>query len=306
MQGIVIINAYVRGEKFIRQGERVAQELCALGLQTKVVRNGEIYAALASDGSVSHNFEGISFAVYLDKDKYLGRALEKAGVRLFNRAEAVENCDDKLTTYLTLAQAGVRLAKSVAAPLCYTQGAKVSDVFLRSVEGELGFPTVAKKSYGSFGAGVRLVRSYQELLAVEEEWLHAPHFYQECISESFGRDIRVIVIGGKAVAAMERVAQNGEFRSNVELGGRGKRVDLTEEYRAAAERCAAAMGLDYCGVDLLEGKEGAIVCEVNSNAFFEGIEEATGKNIARLYAEYIAQELGELAQPDEVDEPTKK
>ena len=97
----------------------------------------------------------------------------------------------------------------------------------------------------------------------------------------------MIVVGGKVVTAMERVAQAGEFRSNVELGGQGRQVVLPAEYKQTAERIAQALALDYCGVDLLEGAKGPIVCEVNSNAFFEGIEKVSGVNVAKAYSEYI-------------------
>lgn len=148
---------------------------------------------------------------------------------------------------------------------------------------------VVKKSYGSFGAGVRLVHGIPELVKTAQEFLYEPHFYQRYIAQSAGKDIRVIVVGGKAVAAMERVAQTGEFRSNVELGGKGRLIDtaLFENYAPTAELAAKWLGLDYCGVDLLETDEGAIVCEVNSNAFFEGIEGVTGINVAREYAKHI-------------------
>ena len=104
-------------------------------------------------------------------------------------------------------------------------------------------------------------------------------------------DVRVIVIGGHTVAAMER-RNDGDFRSNVAQGGSGEKIDLLEEFRIVAESCAEILGLDYCGVDLLYGKDGEpIVCEVNSNAFFSGIEKATGVNVAKAYAEHIINNL---------------
>ncbi len=286
MKGIVIINGYVGGEKFFRQGERIASALRALSVQAEVVRNGDILAVLEKNGGVALA-EEYDFAVYLDKDKYLGRALELAGLRLFNRAQAVETCDDKFTTYLALLGSGLSIPKSIAAPLCYTKGAKPNEKFLKSVADGLGFPLVAKKSYGSFGEGVQLIPGYPELYSFEENCLHIPHFYQAYIAEGAGRDIRVMVVGGKAVAAMERVASAGEFRSNIELGGKGRAIDLAPVYAQAAERAATVLGLDYCGVDLLTGEGGPVVCEVNSNAFFEGLEEATGVDIARVYASHI-------------------
>ena len=294
MKGLIVINAYPNGEKFYTQAKRIAKELDLLGCPTDVKRNGEIFVALDENGGVTHNLaEDYAFIVYLDKDKYLGHALETCGYRLFNSAKAVEICDDKLRTYFALQGAGLTLAESIPAPLCYTPNAKADEAFLSSVAERLGFPLVAKKSYGSFGAGVRLVHGIPELMKTAQEFLYEPHFYQRYISQSSGRDIRVIVVGGKAVAAMERVAQKGEFRSNVELGGKGELIGeaLFENYAPSAERAAAWLGLDYCGVDLLETEEGAVVCEVNSNAFFEGIEGVTGVNVAREYAMHILRSI---------------
>lgn len=288
MKGLVIINGYPNGEKFLRQGERIAEELRGYNVHVDVIKNGDIGVLLEGDGTVKSTLkEKYSFAVYLDKDKYLGRMLEMAGLRLFNCAEAIETCDDKMLTYLALRAAGVSMAKTIPAPLCYTPNTIPKLSFLQRVAKELQFPLVAKKSYGSFGAGVRLIHDMNGLQETEGEWLYIPHFYQEYVKESAGCDVRVIVIGGKAIASMERLAQEGEFRSNVELGGQGRRIVLDETYRQTAERVAEILGLDYCGVDLLKGERGPIVCEVNSNAFFEGLESVTGINVAKAYAEYI-------------------
>lgn len=295
MQGLIIINGYPRNEKFYRQAERIAEELRLLGVETDVRRNGEITATIERTGDVT-TFTGkeYDFAVYLDKDKYLGRMLEKRGLKLFNSAAAVETCDDKMTTYLALAGAGIPLVKSIPAPLCYTPEAKADERFLTTVAKELGFPLVTKHSYGSFGTGVQLVRDMPELIAAEQENLYRPHFYQKYLAEASGRDIRVVVIGGKCAAAMERVSKDGEFRSNIELGGRGEKIQPSADVVALAEETAAALALDYCGVDVLQTKEGGVVCEVNSNAFFEGLEKTTGVNVAKKYAEYIVQRVKNL------------
>ena len=288
MRGLILINGYPNGAKFYRQGERIAQELRALGVEADVVRNGEFIASLFSDGKVDITFtKEYDFVVYLDKDKYLGRMLEETGIRLFNPISAIETCDDKMLTYLALHKVNVPLIKSIPAPLCYTPTAKANETFLQNVATELGFPLVVKKSYGSCGAGGQLVPGMAELIKTANEFLYVPHFYQQFIKEAAGRDIRVIVIGGKAVAAMERVAQAGEFRSNIELGGVGKAIQPSEDVIDVAEKAAQALGLDYCGVDVLKVAGNAMICEVNSNAFFEGLETATGVNVARLYAEYI-------------------
>jgi len=292
LKGLIVINAYPNGEKFYTQARRIAQELQGLGCPTDVKRNGEVFALLNERGDVAHSLQDeYAFIVYLDKDKYLGQALESCGYRLFNSAKAVEICDDKLRTYFALQGAGVRLAESIPAPLCYTPNAKADETFLNSVAEKPGFPLVVKKSYGSFGAGVALVQNRAELYEKATEWLHIPHVYQAFVKESSGKDIRVIVVGGKALGGMERVAKTGEFRSNIELGGSGRKIALSEEYAKAAERAAKTLNLDYCGVDLLETDEGPIVCEVNSNAFFEGFEETLKIDVAAAYAKHIVQTI---------------
>ena len=292
MRSIVIINGYPSGEKFLRQGERIRSALQAQGVECDLLKNGEAYALLSQEGEVQTPLaKQYDFAVYLDKDKYLGKMLERAGLRLFNSANAIELCDDKMLTYIALGNCGLRLAKTIPAPLCYTKGAKPKGEFLENVAKNLGFPLVVKKSFGSFGVGVQLVHGMPELQKTAEEFLHEPHFFQEYISASCGRDIRVIVVGGKAIGCMERVAQNGEFRSNIELGGIGRKIVPPRSYLSAAEQAAMVLGLDYCGVDLLETKEGPMVCEVNSNAFFEGFEGVTGIDVAAAYAKHIVEKV---------------
>ena len=289
MRGLVIINGFQIDEKFFRQGARIQAALAAEGIACDLMRNGEVYALLTEQGAVNPSFAAqYAFAVYLDKDKYLGQMLEKAGLRLFNSARAVELCDDKMLTYLALGGCGLRLAKCIPAPLCYTKGVKPNAVFLEKVAQELGFPLVVKKSFGSFGTGVQLVHGMPELQKAAEECLHLPHFFQSYIAESHGRDIRGIVVGGRALGCMERVGQNGEFRSNIELGGIGRKIDPPQAYLRAAECAAQTLGLDYCGVDLLLTENGPVVCEVNSNAFFEGFEGVTGMDVAAAYARHIA------------------
>ncbi len=292
MKALVIMNAYPNGEKFYNQSARIAEELRNLGVQTDVVKNGELSFCVAENGELSvANAQNYDFAVYLDKDKYIGKALEKQGMRLFNSAVQIEVCDDKMLTYLALAKQNIPLAKSIPAPLCYTPNATPSAQFLQTVEETLGYPMVVKTSYGSLGKGVYLVHGSQQLQEISQKLLYQPHFYQQYIDSSCGQDVRVIVVGGKVIGGMQRTAQNGEFRSNIELGGVGTAIELTEDYASLAERVAAALQLDYCGIDLLQGGDGPIVCEVNSNAFFEGFEQVTGINVAKAYAEYIVQTM---------------
>ena len=289
MKGIVLLNAYTKSAGANRQASRIAEELNALGVQTEMRLNGAFDADIFS--SRVRLAQKPDFVVYLDKDKYLSRLWEKEGVRLFNSAEGVEVCDDKMLTYIALANGGVEIPDTLPAPLCYYPDARVREEYCRVVEERLGYPLVVKKSFGSWGMDVNLIQNFAELTKIAEEYKLFPHLYQKYIAATRGEDTRVLVIGGKAVAAMRR-RNDGDFRSNIELGGRGYPAEITKSYREISERAARLLSLDYCGIDLLEGEDGRpIVCEVNSNAFFNEAEKVTGVNIAGAYAAHIAREM---------------
>lgn len=286
MRAVILVNAYIRAPAMLRQAERIAAELRLRGVRVDIVKNGDFPCAVAGEISLGDRPD---FVVDLDKDKYLPRMLEKCGVRLFNRAQAVEVCDDKMLTCIALAGGGVRQPDTVPAPLCYYADAAVREEFLRSVGRRLGFPLVVKKSFGSWGEGVRLARDAQELAAAAEEFKLQPHLYQKRVGKA-GEDLRVLVVGGRAIACMRRKNAR-DFRSNVELGGHGEAAEPPAGFAAAAEKCAAALGLDYCGVDLLDEGGEPYVCEVNSNAMFNEAERVTGVNVAGAYAEHMLREL---------------
>ncbi len=108
---------------------------------------------------------------------------------------------------------------------------------------------------------------------------------QKFVAESRGKDIRALVVGGKVLAAMRRVGREGEFRSNIHHGGVGEAVDLPAAYERAATRAARAVGLGLAGVDMLESAGGPMVIEVNASPGFEGLEKATGSNVAGMIIE---------------------
>lgn len=176
---------------------------------------------------------------------------------------------------------------SLPAPLCYTAEAKIEETEVDVIEKRLGFPVVVKHSYGSLGKQVFLAKNRAELKKYVDELKLTPHFYQEYVGESFGRDLRVIAVGGKTIAAMIRSSDGKDFRSNMALGGNGEPYEADACVISLVEKIARLLRLDYCGVDLLFGKDGFRVCEVNSNAFFKGIERTTGVNVAAAYTDYI-------------------
>ncbi len=142
---------------------------------------------------------------------------------------------------------------------------------------------------GTQGIGVVLAETKKAAESVIEAFmgLKANILIQEFIKEAGGADIRCLVVGGKVVAAMKRQGKDGEFRSNLQRGGSAAVVRLTPEERSTAVRAATIMGLNVCGVDILRSNHGPVVMEVNSSPGLEGIESATGKDVAGLIIEFI-------------------
>lgn len=283
MNALIAVNAYATNVSQRAQAERIAVELKALGVSVTVNKNFNL-ARIIKGKVLCDKYD---FCLFLDKDRVAARLLERAGLKLFNSAAAIEVCDDKMLTNITLANAGFPLPDCVYAPLCYSSNSYINEDFLRSTGGQLGFPLVAKINYGSLGAGVTLIKNYDELCAYERANLTVPHFYQQFIDCGGGIDTRVIVVGERVVCAMKRRNEN-DFRSNIELGGVGEKVNCDSELAKLCTGVARRLGLDYCGVDILTDKSGnRFVCEVNSNAFFAAAERVCNVNVARSYAEYM-------------------
>lgn len=290
--GICILNAYdilPGAEHFY---ERMSQELGQLGIALEKKTNAEVFSYLDTTGNLVGEKLTADFVLYLDKDLYASYGLEHRGYRLFNRARAIELCDDKMRTHMALADKGIRMPKTISGPLNYSLNS--SPDFVKEVERLLAYPLVAKENFGSLGAKVYLLKSHDDLVNFENVHRFAPRLYQEFIASSQGMDYRIIVVGGKFVAGMKRVNHQGDFRSNVALGGAGEKVTIPAEFIAMAEKAASILNLDYCGADVLIGPKGEpILCEVNSNAFIEGIEKVTGVNVASAYARHIQKSISQ-------------
>ncbi len=290
MKGVIFINPFLVPEQSVHQAERLKTEFNNLGVDIDIVADGFSRVQVDGDDTIIDMYAP-DFAIYLDKDKYLSEILEKGGLRLFNRHDAVRVCDDKGQTYIALTGNGIKFPKTIFGALCYKKDGIIKEEWADDIAQNLGYPVIIKECFGSMGKGVYLAKDKDELLSIMEKVKLKPHLFQEYIPYKKGVDVRVIVIGGKTVACMER-RNSEDYRSNVGQGGQGVKMELPEKFQIVAESCAEILGLDYCGVDLLYGKNGEpIVCEVNSNAFFDGIENVTGVNVAKKYAEYIVKTI---------------
>lgn len=290
MKGIIVINPFLVPAESVHFASRLKQEFDKKGVQVNIIADLFSKTSL-NETHLNYPLDKVDFCIYLDKDKYQSQILERSGIRLFNSHTAIRVCDDKAETYIALADSGVKMPKTIFGALCYNPNAQIESSLLDNIIDQLGLPLIVKESYGSMGKGVYLVNTKQELVSVVESVKCKPHIFQQYISAKKGVDVRVIVIGGKAKCSIVRSNKN-DFRSNVAQGGDATAIDLKENFKKVAERCALVLGLDYCGVDLLYGDDDEpIVCEVNSNAFIGGIEGATGFNVAKAYAEHVIEKI---------------
>ena len=206
---------------------------------------------------------------------------EWVGTPVVNRAKAIAAARHKFHSLRILAQHGLPIPPSL------TVG---SATFLEDAVAEVGtYPFILKPFHGTHGTGVMLLDTPTSLTSAVDALcdLHQDYVIQPFIAEAGGVDIRVLVVGGEAVAAMKRSAPPGEFRANIHKGASGEAIALTDEYTRLAIAAAAALELEIAGVDLLQTNEGPVVLEVNPSPGFEELESVTGIDIADVIIEFV-------------------
>ncbi len=272
-QAWLVTNAFLRADSFRRMEEELLSAARRAGVRLEPVKNDDFVKPGSLDGAPAS-------ALFFDKDIRLAERMEAAGVRLFNPARAIAACDDKTATALLMEKAGLPQPETLLCPKSY-DGVGYGDMgFLDEVAGRLGFPLVVKEGQGSFGRQVYLAENLEQLRRILVLAGGKPLLFQRFIRETAGRDLRIYVVGGQAIASMERVNHSGDFRANLEHGGVAQAYRPTTEEAALAVAACRVCQADFAGVDLLPSRDGPLVCEVNSNAHFLGLLQATGINPA--------------------------
>ncbi|CAM1354435.1 MULTISPECIES: 30S ribosomal protein S6--L-glutamate ligase [Tenacibaculum] len=196
-------------------------------------------------------------------------------------SQALVRSRDKLSSLQVLSRANLGLPKTV-----FTNYSKDTSEIIKKVGGA---PLIVKLLEGTQGLGVVLAETKKAAESVIEAFngLQARVIVQEYIKEAKGADIRVFVVDGVVVGAMKRQGKEGEFRSNLHRGGTSEIIELTDEEENAALKAVKAMKLGIAGVDMLQSDRGPLILEVNSSPGLEGIEKATGKDVAKSIIRYV-------------------
>ena len=216
----------------------------------------------------------------------LTRQFESMGIHCLNTAGAIAQARDKLRSLQLL------LANGIEIPVTGFANSPLDTTDLINMVG--GAPLIIKLLEGAQGRGVVLAETKKAAESVINAFksLHANILVQEFIKEASGKDLRILVIDGKVVAAIERTATLGEFRANIHMGGTASVVKLTLEEKKIAIKATKAMGLSVAGVDIIRSEKGPLLLEVNSSPGLEGIESATGKDIASEMISAIEKNVG--------------
>lgn len=209
------------------------------------------------------------------------RQFEVSGVFSVNESIAISRSRDKLRAHQLLARKGVGM------PI--TGYAHSADATSELIEFVGSAPLIVKLMESTHGQGIVLAETEKAAEGVINAFrgLNANFLVQEYIKEANGSDIRCFVVGDRVVAAMQRTAKEGDFRSNLHRGGTATQIKLTPEERALAIKAAKVMGLDVAGVDIIRSERGPLVLEVNSSPGLEGIEGVTAKDVADKIIQYV-------------------
>lgn len=277
---------------------RLAEEATKRGHHVKIIDTLRCYMNITTKnpsihykGKILDKFDAIIPRIGASITFYgaaLVRQFEMMGIFVANDSIAITRAQDKLRSLQLLSRKGVGL------PI--TGFAYSPDDIQDLINMVGGPPLVIKILEGTQGIGVVLAETKQAATSVIEAFLdlQAHIMIQEYIKEAKAADIRCFVVNGKVIAAMERQAKMGEFRSNIHRGGTTRLAKLTEEERKAAIHAAKVIGLNIAGVDLLRSNRGPLVMEVNSSPGLEGIEKATKKNVAEIIIKFIEKKMANV------------
>ncbi|EOR26900.1 MULTISPECIES: RimK family alpha-L-glutamate ligase [Clostridium] len=295
MTGWIIYNGTLNIPKINKLVDSLIIEGEKLDIELKKVKNTEIIPTYNNEGKAEllylKDLESPKFIIFWDKDVLLARHLEKMGFKVFNSSKAIEYCDHKGLMHLELSNSNIQMPRTILSPMIFDYLLN-SEGYLVKCFDELGKDVIIKESKGSFGMQVYSIKNKEDFIkkVMDLNKRNIDFIMQENIKSSYGKDIRVNIIGDKVIGAMLRESDK-DFRANISQGGKGKLINLTIEQEELALKAHKVLGLDFSGVDLLFGENNKpILCEVNSNLNFLSFEELWGKSFGGEILKYILEE----------------
>lgn len=283
--GWIIYNGFNNSEKFTEHVTWFVKSFRQFDIELKPIKNSELSIVLSND--FSYSFSKPDFVLFWDKDTQLAKVLEALNIPLFNSSEAIDICDNKFLTHIELSKNNIPTPKTIVGPKTFPKNGYNDFSFVDKAIELLGLPLIIKECYGSFGFAVYLANNKESIINIINTIGTKPFIFQEFIKSSFGKDLRLNVVGDEVVAATKRINEKGDYRANVTNGGTMyPHTPSKEEIELAIKACKATK-CDFAGVDLLFTPTGPIVCEVNSNAHLKNVYLTTNKDVTIDIARYI-------------------
>lgn len=287
---LIVVNSYSDNINVKYKSQHIKDEVNKFGFECDILKANDLIFITDGNNIYSSLLQDYSLCFYLDKDNYLARAISFY-MPMYNSYESLILSDDKMLSILNLKDKNIKCPLTISNPLCYVDNLSSVEVdkFLNKVEEILSFPLVLKLVHGSLGKQVFLINNKEELKSNYYLYKNIPHIYEKFISYKKGDDYRLIVVGDKVIAAMERINEK-DFRSNIALGGKGYDVtsSISKDFINTAIEVTKALKLDYAGIDLaIDENNKPIFLEANGNAFFTEIEKVTSINIAHHLVRYV-------------------
>ncbi len=294
LKGTLIVNSFLDTPQVKDTYDALMTGAKRAGIMMKLMTNADLTVDLKSGTAVSFvpdALKGNDFILFWNKDVFLARALTRMGFRLYNRADAIEYCDNKALTYEKL-EGICRMPRTLKIPMTFDTIGYNDLSFEDHIGNLLGYPYIIKESLGSYGGQVYLANDPVEAKSILKKIEGKDCLAQEYIAGSSGCDLRAYVVGNRVVAAMKRTNAN-DFRSNITAGGSAFPHEISDAQSKMAVDAAHKLGLDFAGVDILFGDDDEpILCEVNSNAQFKGLLAATGIDVTGAIFEHIRATAG--------------
>lgn len=282
---------------------RLREEAKKRGHTVKTIKFPECYVDIKQNepevyyrGEKLHDIDAVIPRILPGMTTYgasIVRQFEMRGVYTTARSIAISRSRDKLRSIQLMSKAGVGIPKTI-----FSRATDAVDDLID----HLGTPMIIKLASSTQGNGVVLAETKKAAKSVIQAFYvnDTSFLLQEYIEEAGGSDIRVFVVGNQVVASIKRQSLDDDFRSNIHQGGSATSVKLTDEEKKTALKAARTMGLPVCGVDLIRSSRGPLVLEVNSAPGLEGIETATGRNVAEKIIEYVEKNAKRSHKKDRV------
>ena len=287
MLGWLVTNKYLVGEKFSLLKSKLISEAKSLDIDLASIDNLQTRKIISDK-----NYKKPDFVLFWDKDINLGLQLKNDGLKLYNELETIRIGDDKALTYLTLNKYNIPMPKTIPSPQSFGTNISTDKDFLEYINNEFSFPYIIKECFGSFGMQVYLSHNQNETLDIINKINGKAFIVQEFIKTSESRDVRIEIVNKKALCAMYRKNETGDFRSNLTLGAKSYYYEPTIEQVDLAEKVADILNLDFGGIDILFGdNDEPILNEVNSNAHFINLTNVSKINVANEILNYIKNDL---------------